>query len=71
MSRKTKALWCAEPLYDAARAGDLVAVKALLEAGANAKAKDYQGATLLHMAVLKGKVEIIKASPLAGRKGEE
>ena len=56
----------AGPLHDVARAGDVVAVQALIESGANVHARDSKGATALHYAAGWGNVEAVQALLAAG-----
>ncbi|MDO8989626.1 MAG: ankyrin repeat domain-containing protein [Sideroxyarcus sp.] len=47
-------------LIDAVRTGDSAAVRQLLAAGANANARDGEGATLLMLAAYKGDLDMVK-----------
>ena len=49
------------PLHDAALAGDVAAIEALLAGGANVNAKDEDGFTPLHSAALAGHPAAIEA----------
>jgi len=55
-----------EPLLQAAEAGDLARVKALLAAGAGCEARDADGATALMLAAHAGHVEVVRALIGAG-----
>lgn len=50
------------PLHDACRAGNTIAVKALVSAGAKLQAQDASGNTPLHIAAMHGHVELINAA---------
>ena len=54
-------------LHDTAGKGDTAAVKSLLEAGANIKAKDNHGWTALSLAVMRGDTAIVKPLKAAKR----
>ena len=49
-----------EKLFAAARAGDLAAVKAQLDAGTDLKATNDDGETALHLASMAGHKEVVK-----------
>ena len=67
----------AGPLHNAARSGDLSAVKMLLEAGADPDARGRRGATPLHEAAYNDNLAVVEAllaagaDPDAGERGDE
>ena len=50
----------ADPIHDAAKAGDLAAVQAQLDAGVDVNAKDWLGGTALLEAAIKGHKEVVE-----------
>ncbi|GLD97537.1 hypothetical protein PINS_up006227 [Pythium insidiosum] len=48
------------PIAEAARRGHKACVEALVNAGANANAKDYKGNTPLHLACRHGRIEVVR-----------
>ena len=50
----------ADPIHDAAKAGDLAAVQAQLDAGVDVNGKDWLGGTALLEAAIKGHKEVVE-----------
>lgn len=58
-----------DALFIATVKGDVAIVRILLERGANAKAKDKHGQTLLQLATAEGHAEVVDALKAAGATG--
>ena len=57
---KTKKLGISELIFQAVEMGNVTELKTLIENGANIKVKNEHGWTLLHVAAMKGDLEVVK-----------